>query len=261
MKKFEVSDVDVIIIVDSLEDDYLKGLKSQEFSDAFFEEREFSGLPVSLNYNLKDALFDEKLFTSTTNSNYNWNIITLKHNSEFLYGIDIRDALPEVEYSEEDYDDLLGRGMYHLDKSFKLEEKNNDVKKAKMQFSKSILKFSYYICATNDRNFKKTSVSEINGKIMKLKEDNIASKRVVRFLREMFNFRKNGEFDEEFKKLRYKYVLEILGLLKAGALHKKMGYNEFLKFLDKTFNGLMFLKNRIKQIKVKSEVARRNYSS
>ncbi|KKK91757.1 hypothetical protein LCGC14_2709710, partial [marine sediment metagenome] len=84
-----------------------------------FKKKKINGNQVWLGFNTIEAYQDRYTFNKQSVSNYEWSLIEIKHpeNSKLLYGKDIRDQLPNTNDLIFDYDDVLARGLYHLDKS------------------------------------------------------------------------------------------------------------------------------------------------
>lgn len=78
-----------------------------------------------------------------------------------MFGEDIRNELPDISNLLFDYDDILARGLYHIEKSLK----EKDREKAMGDLTKAIFKFSFFICIYFSESFQYTSVIEIEKKL------------------------------------------------------------------------------------------------
>ena len=176
-----------------------------------------------------------------------YNDIKHSENSKLLYGKDIRDQLPETTNLEFDYDDVLARGLYHLDKS--LREKELDT--AMKEFSKGIFKTTFYLCIFLENTYRNTSIIEIGNRLKKLKERHNFLEKMIEFFEESLIFRITGQFKTNFNDLRNKFIFYIFSLLENGTLHTKMNYHEIKQYLTDSFSGFPYLIQEIKKIKLR----------
>lgn len=91
---------------------------------------------------------------------------------ENLYQYLIQDQLPDITDLQFDYDDILARALYHLDKSIEQLFKMKKSFEAMIEFTKAIFKFSFYICIYFDTSYRSTSICDIKKKVRELVEDN-----------------------------------------------------------------------------------------
>ena len=174
---WENNDIDIIVIVKSL-----KRFPKVDWTEIKFLRRKIEGKEVWIGFNSLEGYQTKDLFRSQSFSNYEWSILDIKYpkNSVLLYGKDIRDQLPNIKSLEFDFDDILARGLYHLDKS--LGEKNQDI--AKKEFSKAVFKIGFYTCVYFNKSFTDTRVLRIGQKIKETGE-------IVRKIEDL-----NGYFEE-----------------------------------------------------------------
>ena len=134
------NDIDLIAVVRSV-----KNLPK-------FITRTSKGKEIFIGYNTIESYQDKKMFEKISGANYEWSLICIKHpeNSKLLCGTDIRDQLPNTDNIKFDYDNILIRGFYHLEKSYK----NGLTETAQGEYSKAMLKFGYYFCIFHEPLFR-----------------------------------------------------------------------------------------------------------
>jgi len=236
------NDIDIVIFVESI-----KNLPKEEWKQRF-KPKKFNGYDVWFLFNTIEEFQDKKKFEEISErANYEWSLIELKlpENSKFLYGLDIRNKLPDITNIQFDYDDILARALYHLDKCLNqltnYKEKDNAKGTAMKEFTKAVFKYSFYICIFYDSTFHFTSNHNIERKIFELVESKKFDELGLYFLTESIHFRKEQEFNEPFKHLLRKFTEYIFNLLGNGKLHRPMKYQELRKYLEKIFRGLPYL--------------------
>ena len=168
-ENFRTNDIDLIVIVHSI-----KGLG--RFSTKKIGKRE-----VFIGYNTIESYNNKEIFDKISGANYEWALICIKHpeNSELLYGTDIRDKIPETSNIQFDYDNLLIRDFYHLEKSFK----NGLTDIAKSEYSKTLFKFGFYFCVLYDTSFRLVSLTEIRKKLEQLYKSGAIDRQIFEYLR------------------------------------------------------------------------------
>lgn len=159
-------------------------------------------------------------------------------NSKLIYGKDIRKILPDTYKLEFDYDDILARTLYHLDKAIKYSSKVKNSSNAQIEFTKAVFKFSFYICVYHDKTFRSTSLLDIRRKIIELEKVDETYDFGYQFLEEAIYFRSKNKMHGNFNKVLFGYIEYLFNLISTGKLHRIMKYHELKKFLKKTFNGL-----------------------
>ncbi|KKM61654.1 hypothetical protein LCGC14_1529550 [marine sediment metagenome] len=162
-------------------------------------------------------------------------------NSKLLQGKDIRDRLPNPKDLIFDYDDVLARGLYHIDKSLG-EKETTDAMKA---FSKAIFKTGFYFCIFLDRDYRNTSILEIGNKLKQLSKNNDFLEKVVGFYEKALIYRITGSFITEFNKLRDNFIILLFLLFEEGTLHRRMNSQELTKYLADIFNGFSNIIQRL----------------
>ncbi|MFX1551834.1 MAG: OB-fold nucleic acid binding domain-containing protein [Promethearchaeota archaeon] len=232
------NDIDIIVIVKSLEK-----IPKPDWTDVHYKKKQINGKNVWIGFNTVNSYRDRYSFNKESFSNYEWSLIELKHpeNSLFLYGNDIRNQISETINLQFDYDDILARGLYHIDKS--MNEK--DLIVAKRDLSKGIFKIAFYFCIFYDQFFRKTSIIEIGNKLKELKKINEDLEGIINFYEESFIFRLKGQYKSAFINLREAIILYVFSLLERGSLHREMNYQNLVKYLSTTFNGLSYLLQKL----------------
>ena len=193
-----------------------------------------------------EAYQDKNRFSKESFSNYEWNLIDMKHpeNSKLLYGEDIQAQLPETDELIFDYNNVLARGLYHLEKSLK----EQDPPRAMKECSKGIFKLAFYFCVYFDPSFRSTTIMEIGRKLRQLSIEKNFIKNLVDFFEDAIIYRITGQYKTEIKDLRSDLIIFIFSLLDQGALHKKMNYKELVKYLTGSFSGFPYLIQVVKKL-------------
>lgn len=228
------NDIDIIAIVKSL-----KRFPKVDWTEVKFLKRKIEGKEVWIGFNSLEGYQNKDLFRSQSFSNYEWSILDIKYpqNSVLLYGKDIRDQLPDIKSLVFDFDDILARGLYHLDKS--LGEKNQDI--AKKEFSKAVFKTGFYICVYFNTGFTDTRVLHIGQKMKETSEVVRKIEDINGYFEETIVFRTTGYYITKFKKLREEFVKFLFTLLELGGLHKKMSTSELKGYFTSSFSGFPHL--------------------
>jgi hypothetical protein len=221
------TDIDLILIVKSIED-----IPEEDWQKRFYP-RSINGFEVFLGYNTIKMYQNKENFKKFSVANYEWALIELANpeNSELLFGPDIRDQLPRFDTLNFDFDDILARGLYHIEKS--LREKDNNL--AMQELSKSIFKTGFYFCLYFASDFKHTSFIEIKKQLKNLR--NPIAKRINEIFEEALIYRETGQFKINFKSLRNEFTQFIINSLLTGKLHRTLNSSEIKIFLSKYFGG------------------------
>jgi hypothetical protein len=172
--------------------------------------------------------------------------IKYPENSTLLFGEDIRDKLPDIATIPFDYDDILARGVYHLEKSLKetyQDDPDKDIEKR--EFSKAVFKLCFYSCVYFHENFHYTSLIEIEEKLKEIITLVSAIKNFESYFEEAMHFRMNGKYKTEFESLRKDFTIYIIKLLKTGILHRKFNNSELKTYFTKYFGGFISLKKKL----------------
>ena len=224
------NDIDIIVIVKSLEK-----IPKPDWTDVRYKKRQITGIQVWIGFNTIHGYQDRYSFSKESYSNYEWSLIELKHseNSILLHGRDIRDQFPSTVDLQFDYDDILARGLYHIDKSMK----EQDLSKAMKELSKGIFKLAFNFSIFFTPHFRNTSIIEIGNKLKKMGETNEDIEKMDKFFEEALIFRITGQYKSDFIELRENLVLYIYTMLENGSLHKEMNYLDVVKYLTTTFSG------------------------
>lgn len=240
------TDIDVIVIVSTLDK-----ITKLDWTDVRYEVRKFDNHNVWIGYNTIQGLKTKKLFVQESFANYEWSLIDLKfkENSQLLYGKDIREQIPDPFSFDFDYNDILARCLYHLDRSLKESKIREDSTKAMIEFTKAVFKFGFYICLFFNKRYYLTSVHSVSLQLSKLLLDNNIQKIMLNFMTESIIYRRTNKFSKKFEILRKNYVLFTLSLLRSGILHRKYEFQELLTFLKNKFNGMPYLISYLKKAK------------
>ena len=231
------NDIDVIIIVKTI-DKIPKTVWDKRFYSKKIDQYE-----VFYGYNTVEMYQDKGNFHKLSGVNYEWALIEIKnpHNSKKLFGKDIRDQLPEITTLTFDYDDLLARGLYHLEKSFKGEDEF-----AVREISKAVFKIAFYLCVYFVDSFRSTSLIKIEKKLADIIEIITPLKGFQKYFQESKSFRTTGKYSIDYPPFREELISYIYRLLKQGILHRKIEGEELMIYLTKYFGGFPFLKRRLK---------------
>ena len=202
----------------------LEQIPKKDWTEIRYEKKEVSGNHVWLGFNTIEALQDKNKFSKESFSNFGWNLLDMKHpeNSKLIYGENIQDKIPETTNLLFDYDDILARGLYHLEKSLK----EKDLSTAMKECSKGIFKLIFYFCINFDPSFRSTTIMEIGRKLKQLSIEKNFIKNLIDFFEDAIIYRITGQFKTEIKDLRSDLIIYLFSLLDQGALHKKMNYKE-----------------------------------
>ena len=242
------NDLDIIVIVKSLET-----IPKPDWTDVRYEKKKIDDHEVWLGFNTLDAYQDKQAFETQSFSNYEWSLLDLKlpENSKLLFGQDIRDQLPDISELIFDYDDILVRSLYHLDKSFKEAIVSKNMDASMQQFSKGVFKFGFYLCIYFDKSFRFTSIRASANKIEQLSKQGIVNEKALEFVKDSIFFRRTRYFTKGYVQLRNTFILHVFSLIGKGKLHRKMKFEELVTFLEDTFGGLLHLIEFVQNIKKK----------
>ncbi|MFX1327831.1 MAG: hypothetical protein ACFE91_06775 [Promethearchaeota archaeon] len=233
-------DLDLIVIVKSLE-----GIPKQKWTDIRFKKKQMNGIQIWIGFNTIKAYQNRDTFNKESFSNYEWSLIEIKHsnNSKLLYGKDIRNQLPKIDELKFDFNDVLARGLYHLDKSLGEKESENATK----ELSKAIFKIGFYLCIFFDNHYRFTSIFEIGHKLKQI--NNNISVIMHEFFEEAIIYRITEVFKTNFNELREKFLSFIISALKNGYLHRKLNHKELIDYFNNTFSGfpnlIQYIGNKI----------------
>jgi hypothetical protein len=237
------NDLDIIVIVKSLD-----AIPKKEWTEIRFKKKKIDRHHLWLGFNTIKAYRDNHTFSKQSVSNYEWSLIDIKHpeNSKLLHGPDIRDQLPSTDNLIFNHDDILARGMYHLDKSLGEKETLEAIK----HFSKAVFKTGFYFCILLDKHYRRASILEIGNKLKQLRADNIFLEKLIVFYEETIVYRITGSFITEFIALRDDFMAFLFSSLEMGALHRRMNPQELTQYLTDTFSGFSNIIQRGKHLKI-----------
>ncbi len=233
------NDIDFVVIVKTLDN---PKIPSYDFTDARFKNYKINEYGVSLGFNSITGLQNKELFQKESYANYEWAILDLKlpSNSVHLLGEDIRSFLPDISDLDYDYDDILARSLYHLDRSLKIEHLTWE--ESKKAFTKAVFKFCFYLCLYFDKDFTATSIKNISVKLQELIKNSNINDLIMSLLKEAILYRRGIEFKTDYLTLRNNFIGYIFSLLGKGTLHRRMNFNELVDYLENIFGGLTHLK-------------------
>jgi len=240
------TDIDVIVVSSTLDK-----ITKLDWTDVRYEVRKFDSHYVWIGYNTIQGLKKKKLFAQESFANYEWSLmdIKFKENSQLLYGKDIREQVPDPFSFDFDYDDILARCLYHLDKSLKESTIQENSTQAMTEFTKAVFKFGFYLCLFFSKRYYLTSVHSVSLQLNKLLLDDDMQNSMLNFMSESIIYRRTNKFSKKFEILRKNYVLFTLSLLRSGILHRKYEFQELLIFLKNKFNGMPYLITYLKKAK------------
>ena len=231
------NDIDFIAVVENFDNIPEDKNTSSRHKKMYIEEKE-----VFIAFHTLETLNSKELFNSVSFANFEWALheIKLPENSKLLYGPDIREKIPELNEFGHDYEDILRRVFYHMEKSYKSEEKK-DEDKSMREFTKSIFKFCYYLSILFDPGFHYTSSIKSAQKVKELSEQGKIGGEMPDFIESSILFRCKNVFIEDFDKVRDNFLDYLFSITRNGALHRKIGYRDLLQYLKDTYDGLNHL--------------------
>lgn len=229
------NDLDLVVIVNSL-DNIIK----PDWTEVRYEKKQIRDHEVWLGFNTLEGFQNKELFEKQSFSNYKWSLLDLKYtkNSKLLYGQDVREQLPEPSKLEFDYDDILARGLYHLDRSLKHALPPANMENSMKEYTKGVFKFGFYLCIYFDERFHSTSLRDIAVKLEELSTNRETKGEFLGAMKDAILFRRGRKFVSDFSRLRNDFIVQIISLLGKGRLHRKMNFKELLHFLESKFGGL-----------------------
>lgn len=116
-------------------------------------------------------------------------------------------------------------------------------------FTKAVFKFAFYIFVYFDKDFHMILIRKITNKIESLYKKVNIDRKLLDFLKESIYFKRKNQFETNFSKLRYKFILFLFSLISKGKLHRKMNYDEIFGFLRNSFKAFPYLIQIAKKIK------------
>jgi len=243
-ENFMKNDIDLIAIVRSTK------------SLGKFSIKEIGKKHIFIGYNTIESYNNKKIFDEISGANYEWSLICIKHpeNSKLLYGTDIRNQIPETTNIQFDYDNILIRGFYHLEKSFK----NGLRDIAKLEYSKTLFKFGFYFCVLHDKTFRHVSLTEIRKKLKKLFKPDTNERQIFIYFDNALKYRIKGDYDSDFHKLQFKARHYFISLLRKGKTHRMMDYAEIKAFFNSYFGGLPILKVFVRNLDITKHLKKKS---
>ncbi len=231
------NDLDIVVIVKSF-----TNTPKYDWTNVRYEKKEIDDCGVWIGFHTLEGFNDKARFKNKSFSNYEWSLLDLKHpeNSKLLYGQDIREQLPDTTKIKFNFDDILARSLYHLDKSLG-EAISKNLEESMREFTKSVFKFGFYLCIYFDQDFFYTSIRRIAVKIEKLKDDKLINRNFLEMVKKSIIFRRTNHFNENFRNLRNSFIILAFFLLVKGKLHRKFNYGELIKYLKESFGGFRYL--------------------
>jgi len=208
---------------------------------------QFSNLFLLIT-NTLEGFKNREQFQKESFASYEWSLLDLKlpENSILLYGRNVRNQLPEVSHLQFDYDNVLIRSLYHLNKCFN----DSAILESMREFTKGVFKFGFYLCVYFDLQFRFTSVVKIAEKIKLLVSNRKINSVINSYVEEAVVFRMTSQFKTDFSSLRDDFVKFVLSLLTSGTLHKKMEKLAIIEFFRESFGGFGHLIRFAKKFEV-----------
>lgn len=235
------NDVDLIVIVDSLDI-----IPKQDWIEVRYEKKRIGDKEIWIGFNTLEGLQNREQNKKESFANYEWSLLDLKlpENSVLLYGRNIRNQLPEVSLLQFNYEDVLIRSLYHLNKCFK----DSAPLEPMREFTKGVFKFGFYLCVYLDPKFRFTSVVKIAEKIKLLVSNRKINGAINSYFEEAVIFRVTSQFKTEFAPLRDGFVKLVLSLLTNGTLHVKLDKSAITEFFKESFGGFGHLIRFVKKL-------------
>ncbi len=235
------NDVDLIAIVDSLDI-----IPKQDWTEVRYEKKRIGDKEIWTGFNTLAGLQNREQFQKESFANYEWSLLDLKlsENSVLLYGRNIRNQLPEVLHIKFDYENVLIRSLYHLNKCFTDRASLESMR----EFTKGVFKFVFYLCVYLDSQFRFTSVVKIAEKIKLLVSNKKINSAINSYFEEAVIFRITSQFKTEFTSIRDGFFKFVLSLLTGGTLHVKLDKFEVIKFFKESFGGFGHLIRFVKKL-------------
>jgi hypothetical protein len=243
---WSTNDIDLIVIVDSLD-----LIPKKDWTNVRYEKKILNGYDIWIGFNSLEAYSSKENFKKQSFTNYKWSLLELKYpeNSQLLGGQDIRSELPDISSVNYDYDDILARVLYHLDKSIQ-EDISKNQNASKHQFTKAIFKLGFYLAVFFDSNFHSTSISSNMQEINKLVVQGKIDKKLLEVLKMSMEYRRDHQpFKENFTKFRNKFIIYLFSQLATEKFHRKFTFNELIRILENSFSGFPNLLKLVKQVK------------
>lgn len=231
------NDLDIIIVVNSVED------IPKEDWDNRFKTIEIEGYKIFKGYNTIESYNNKDIFNEISGANYEWALMEIKNpkNSKLLYGEDIRSQIPDTTNLQFNYDNILARALYHLDKALEYLFYAKNISEAITEFTKAVFKFNFYLCIYFDTSYLSTSICDIKKKVQEFVEDAKIDEKGFNFLEESIYFRIKNDLHDDFTDILKRFIEYIFNLLGTGKLHRRMKYKELKTYLGNSFRGLSYL--------------------
>ena len=227
------NDIDLIAIVVNLD-----GVPFNESNNSRSIIKRIDDVEVFIGFNTITGLNDKVQFHKESFANYGWALHELKlpENFKLLSGEDIRDKLPNLTEIQHDFEDILPRILYHLEKSFEAENNSNKVEASK-RFTKAVFKFTYYLCVIDNNDFLPTSTILSAKRVKELCSQGRLCQIMDRFIENCVIYRTYKEFREDIKILREDFIIYIFTLAREGVLHRNFSTNDLSHLLEITYDG------------------------
>jgi hypothetical protein len=240
-KEWEKNDLDLVVVVKNYEN-----TPKPKWGKIRFTQNQIDGIKVWSFFYTLETLQSKESYEPQSLANYEWSIIELNYpeNSKIVYGKNIRSHLPVITHDQFDFDDILARGLYHLNNSYQMEE----VPLARMEFSKAGIKICFYLCLLRDPYFHYTSPILISQKIQELVQQNKLDSVFVRFLEEIMVFRISGSYKSEFSELRTSFFSQLVLLAHNEKLHREFDLFDLHSYLKNQYKGFRELRVQLNEL-------------
>ncbi len=231
---WKINDIDIIVIVKNLD-----SFKKLDWTDKIYKKFVLDGYQVWIGYNTINSLFNKELFRIESWANYEWSILDLRNskNSILIEGKDIRSELLKITIKKFNYDDILLRSLYHIEKSLMYLHRYENSYKSMIHFTKAIFKICFYLCVLNYKKTIFTSKRHISVKIQELVNKKKINKKFLDYLKYCIFFRRNGYFPRnvDFEGIRNQFINLVFSLLLKERLHREMSINDLIRYLEDSF--------------------------
>ncbi len=240
------NDIDLIVFLDSLD-----LIPKKNWTNVRYEKKALNGYDIWIGFNSLEAYSSKENFKQQSFTNYKWSLLELKNpeNSQLLEGRDIRAELPEISSIKYDYDDILARVLYHLEKSIQEDISKNE-NASIHQFTKACFKLGFYLAVLFDPSFNSTSITVILPKINELVLEEKIDEKILKIIVKSMKFRRGHQsFPKNFSKFRNKFIIYLFSQLTSGKFHRQITFNELLRTLEEGFSGFHHLIQLVIQVK------------
>ena len=176
--------IDVVVLLSDTTD-----VPRKDYTTALFEDIDWQGLKLRFMYATLSTYLHRNEFEQSSFSNYVWSIRAMKHQSELLYGQDIRDRLPELHYTSADYEKICLNAMYHLEGSVTRYNQPDP-----QRLWKGLIKIAFFISVVEEPDSNYHSVESLIVKMQEYADQSIIQTDFINILTDAYQKRLNNTF-------------------------------------------------------------------